>query len=166
MNNSVLGKTMENVEKRVNVKLLTHWENHGKILGVQDIIAKPEFSSLSIFSENLVAVQLQKTKVCYDEPIYLGFSILDISKTLMYEFHYDYILNKFGNNKKLLYTDTDSLICEIFSNDFYDDIKSDLFLRFDPSDYPTNNIFGFPQVNEKKIGFLIMKIMVKLLKNL
>ncbi|KAJ0172472.1 hypothetical protein K1T71_000525 [Dendrolimus kikuchii] len=153
MNNSVFGKTMENVDKRVNVKLLTHWENRGKILGVQDLIAKPEFSNLSIFSENLVAVQLQKTKVCYDKPIYLGFSILDISKTLMYEFHYDYILTKFGNNTKLLYTDTDSLIYQIFTNDFYDKIKSDLSLRFDTSDYPTNNIFGFPQLNKKKLGF-------------
>lgn len=153
MNNSVFGKTMENVEKRVNVKLLTHWENRGKSLGVQDWIAKPEFSSLSVFSENLVAVQLQKTKVCYDKPIYLGFSILDISKTLMYEFHYEYMLTKFEKKCKLLYTDTDSLIYQIFTNDFYENIKPDLNSRFDTSDYPSNNIFGFPQINKKKLGF-------------
>lgn len=153
MNNSVFGKTMENIEKRVNVKLLTHWENRGKSLGVQDFIAKPEFHSLSIFNENLVAVQLRKTKLLHNKPIYLGFSILDISKTLMYEFHYNYMLKKFPGKTELLYTDTDSLIYQTFTDNFYDDIKSDLVERFDTSDYPSDNIFGYPQINKKKIGY-------------
>lgn len=152
MNNSVFGKTMENIEKRVNVKLLTHWKNHGKIKGVQSLIARPEFHSLSIFSENLVAVQLRKTKLFYNKPIYLGFSILEISKTLMYDFHYQYMKNKF-TNIKLLYTDTDSLIYQIFCDDFYKEIKGDLNSYFDTSDYPSNNQFHFPQVNKKKLGF-------------
>lgn len=153
MNNSVFGKTMENIEKRVNVKLLTHWVNRGKTLGAQDLIAKPEFHSLSIFSENLVAVQLRKTKLYYNKPIYLGFCILDISKTLMYDFHYNYMLSKFGDKTKLLYTDTDSLIYQIFTNNFYEDIKPDLSTRFDTSDYPSDNIFGYPKINKKKLGF-------------
>lgn len=153
MNNSVFGKTMENVEKRVNVKLLTHWENRGKSLGVQDLIAKPEFRNISVFSENLVAVQLNKTKVTYDKPIYLGFSILDISKILMYDFHYEYILKKFDNKVKLMYTDTDSLIYQIFTENFYEDIKPDIPSLFDTSSYPTNNIHGYPQINKKKLGF-------------
>ncbi|CAH1646013.1 unnamed protein product [Spodoptera littoralis] len=153
MNNSVFGKTMENIEKRVNVKLLTHWDNRGKVLGAQDWIAKPEFHSLSIFSEHLVAIQLRKTKLIYDKPIYLGFCILDISKTLMYEFHYNYMIKKFHNKIKLLYTDTDSLIYQIFTDNFYEDIKPDLLHYFDTSDYPENNIYGYPKINKKKLGF-------------
>ncbi|CAK1598078.1 unnamed protein product [Parnassius mnemosyne] len=152
MNNSVFGKTMENIEKRVNIKLVTHWENQGKALGAQDLIAKPQFHSLSIFSENLVAVQLRKTKLIYNKPIYLGFCILDISKTLMYDFHYNYMIKKFSKIK-LLYTDTDSLIYHIFTNDFYTDIKPDLSSYFDTSDYDTNNIFEYPKLNKKKLGF-------------
>ncbi|KAL0810435.1 hypothetical protein ABMA28_010574 [Loxostege sticticalis] len=151
MNNSVFGKTMENIEKRVNVKLLTHWEDHGKIKGVQSLIAHPGFHNLCIFSESLVAVQLQKLKLFYNKPIYLGFSILDISKTLMYDFHYEYMKNKF-DNLKLLYTDTDSLVYQIFCDDFYKEIKEDLSTHFDTSDYPENNIFGFPLLNKKKLG--------------
>lgn len=152
MNNSVFGKTMENVEKRVNVKLLTHWENVGKSLGAQDFIAKPEFHSLSIFSENLVAIQLKRTKALHNKPIYLGFCILDISKTLMYDFHYNYMLPKFPNKIKLLYTDTDSLVYEIITNNFYEDIKPDLPEWFDTSDYPLNNIYEYQNINKKKLG--------------
>lgn len=153
MNNSVFGKTMENIEKRVNVKLLNHWENRGKVQGVQSLIAKPEFHSLSIFSNSLVAVQLNKTKLFYNKPIYLGFCVLDISKTLMYRFHYDYMKSKFKNNLKLLYTDTDSFIYQIFSQNLYAEIKPDLDMYFDTSDYPTNNRYEFPLMNKKKVGF-------------
>lgn len=153
MNNSVFGKTMENIEKRVNVKLLTHWENRGKTQGAQSLIARPEFHSLSIFSESLVAIQLRKTKLFYNKPIYLGLCILDISKTLMYDFHYNYMKSKYNENVKLLYTDTDSLIYHIFTDNFYMDIKSDLYSYFDTSDYPSDNVFGFPLINKKKLGY-------------
>lgn len=153
MNNSVFGKTMENIEKRVNVKLVTHWENLGRVFGAESLVARPEFHSLSIFSDSLVAVQLRKTKLVYNKPIYLGFCILDLSKTLMYDFHYEYMLKKFDRKIKLLYTDTDSLIYQIFTTDFYADIKPDLSIFFDTSDYPSNNIFGYPQINKKKLGF-------------
>lgn len=153
MNNAVFGKTMENVEKRVNVKLLSHWENQGKKQGVQSLIARPEYHSLSIFSENLVAVQLNKTKIFYNKPIYLGFCILDISKTLMYQFHYDYMKPKYQENIKLLYTDTDSLVYQIFTQNFYDDIKPDLNSYFDTSDYPPDNDYGFPLLNKKRLAF-------------
>lgn len=153
MNNAVFGKTMENIEKRVNVKILTHWENHGKRKGAQDYISKPEFHSLSIFSENVVAIQLNRLKLFYNKPIYLGFCILDLSKTLMFDFHYNYMCKKFPNNLKLLYTDTDSLIYQIFTDDFYRDIKVDLERYFDTSDYETNNKFGYSKINKKKIGY-------------
>lgn len=151
MNNSIFGKTMENIEKRVDVRLLTHWENIGKIQGAQSLIARPEFHSLSIFSENLVAVQLKKVKVVYNKPIYLGFCILDISKTLMFDFHYNYMKNKFVN-LKLLYTDTDSLVYQIYTKNFYRDIKPDLEKYFDTSDYTENNIYNYDRINKKKIG--------------
>lgn len=153
MNNAVFGKTMENIEKRVDVKLLTNWTNHGHIKGIQSYIARPEFHSISIFSESLAAVQLKKTKLIYNKPIYLGFCILDISKTLMYNFHYEYMKKKFEQNVKLLYTDTDSFIYQIFTEDFYDDIKQDLVKRFDTSDFEASNIYGFPCINKKKLGF-------------
>lgn len=153
MNNSIFGKTMENIEKRVDVKLLTRWYNQGVSRGAQEYISKPQFHSLSIFSENLVAIQLKRVKLFYNKPIYLGFCILDLSKTLMYDFHYKYMLNKFSNNIKLMYTDTDSFIYHIFSPDFYSDIKNDIDKYFDTSDYEIKNKFGFRQVNKKKIGY-------------
>lgn len=153
MNNSVFGKTMENVLKRVNVKLLNRWNNNGKSQGVESFIAKPEFHSLSIFSENLVAVQLKKTKVFYNKPIYLGFCILDLSKTLMYRFHYDFMKTKYQKNLKLMYSDTDSLIYQIFTENYYEDIKPDLESYFDTSDYPINNVYGLPRINKKQLGF-------------
>lgn len=153
MNNSVFGKTMENVMKRVNVKLLSHWENRGKCQGVQSLIAKPEFHSLSIFSESLAAVQLKKTRIFYNKPIYLGFCILDLSKTLMYQFHYNYMKCKYQENLKLLYTDTDSLIYKIHTDNFYEDIKLDLHLHYDTSDYAPNNEYGLPLINKKRLGF-------------
>lgn len=152
MNNSIFGKTMENIEKRVDVKLRTHWENHGKRKGVEHLIAKPEFHSLSIFTENLVAIQLRKTKLYYNKPIFLGFCILDISKTLMYDFHYNYMKKKYNSNCRMLYTDTDSLVYQLFTENFYEDIKPDIERFFDTSDYPPDNIFGFPLLNKKKIG--------------
>ncbi|XP_048478608.1 uncharacterized protein LOC119690408 isoform X2 [Plutella xylostella] len=153
MNNAIFGKTMENIEKRVNVHLVTQWENNGKIQGAQSLIARPEFHSASCFSENLIAVQLNKTKLLYDKPIYLGFCILDISKTLMYKFHYSYMKNKFNDRLKLMYTDTDSLIYHIQTENLYSDIKSNLKDYFDTSDYSIDNRHNFPLVNKKKIGF-------------
>lgn len=164
MNNSVFGKTMENIEKRVNIKLVTHWENCGNRLGAQALISKPEFHSRSIFSENLIAIQLNKTKIFFNKPIYLGFCILDISKTLMYDFHYNYMKQKFSSNAKLLYTDTDSLIYQIFTRNFYEDIKPDLTKYFDTSDYIIENVQGFPQVNKKKLGYFKDEMNGKILK--
>ena len=100
MNNSVFGKTMENIENRVDVKLVT---DRCKALKYS---SKPNFERAVIFSENLIAIHMNKTQITYNKPIYLGMSILDISKTLMYEFHYDYMKPKYGDRIKLALTDT------------------------------------------------------------
>ena len=81
-------------------------------------------------------------------------SILDISKTLKYDFQYNYMIPKFRLNQKLLFTDTDSFCYEIKNVDFYEEIKSDVYSKVDTSDYPKNNKFGIPQVNKKVLGLM------------
>lgn len=143
MNNAVFGKTMENVDKRVDVKLLTHWENIGRKLGANAYVAKPYYKNKSIFSNNFVAIQLNKRHVRYSKPIFVGFSILDVSKTCMYDFYYGHIKQKYGDKALLLYTDTDSLILSIETENFYDDMKNNIDL-YDTSNYKPGNMHGIP----------------------
>lgn len=133
MNNSVFGKTMENIENRVDVRLVTN-ESEAIKLG-----SMPNYKRRTLFDENLIAVHTKKTKLVYNKPIYLGMCILDLSKTLMYDFHYNYIKNKYGDRAKLLFTDADSLAYEIKTDDFYSDIASDVESRFDTSEYPKDH---------------------------
>ena len=134
MNNSVFGKTMENIRNRSDVKLVSN----RKI--AEKLSAKPKHCN--IFNENLISIHMKRTELTYDKPVCLGMCILDLSKTLMYEFHYDYIKQKYGNKAKLLFTDTDSLMYEIQTEDFYKDISEDVKDRFDTSDYPPNHPSG------------------------
>ena len=147
MNNSVFGKTMENIRNRVNVKLVDTGEQFKKLA------AKPNYESRKIFNKNLVSVHMKKTSLTMNKPVYLGMSILDLSKTLMFDFHYKYIKPKYSNKAKLLFTDTDSFLYEIQTEDFYKDISGDVKDRFDTSDYPE----GHPSeiltgVNKKVLG--------------
>ena len=112
MNNSVFGKTMENVRKHRDIKLVTIDEKRNKL------VAEPNYHTAKHFSENLLAIKMKKTKVKMNKPVYLGMSILDISKTLMYEFWYDYIEPKYGDTAKLCYMDTDSFVIYIKIEDF------------------------------------------------
>ena len=120
MNNSVFGKTMENIRNRVDVKLVNNRKQAEKLC------AKPNFNHSNIFSENLISIHMKKTKLAFNKPVYLGMCILDLSKTLMYDFHYNYIKQKYGDKAKLLFTDTDSLMYEIQTEDFYKDISKDV----------------------------------------
>ena len=147
MNNSVFGKTMENIRNRVNVKLVNTGEKFKKLT------AKPNYGSRKIFNENLVSVHMKKTSLTMNKPVYLGMSILDLSKTVMYDFHYRYIKPKYGSKAKLLFTDTDSLLYEIETEDFYKDISGDVKDRFDTSNYPENHPSGIPTgINNKVVG--------------
>ena len=96
---------------------------------------------------------MRKTKLYFNKPVYLGMSILDLSKSLMYDFHYYYIKTKYGDNAKLIFSHTDSLAYEIRTKDFYKDINPDIEKRFDTSDYPTNNPSGIKTgLNSKVLG--------------
>ena len=144
MNNSVFGKTMENIRKRVDVRLVTSKE---KLL---KLASKPTYVSSKIFNENLVAVHKIKETLTMNRPAYIGMCILDLSKTLMYDFHYNYIKHNYGNKAKLLFTDTDSLTYEIETKDAYADFWKNKD-RFDNSDYNKESPF-YNAVNKKVIG--------------
>ena len=144
MNNSVFGKTMENLRKRVDVRLVTDKE---KLL---KLASKPTYVSCKIFNENLVAVHKIKETLTLNRPAYVGMCILDLSKTLMYDFHYNYIKNKYGDKAKLLFTDTDSLTYEIETEDAYQDFWNDKD-KFDNSDYDIKSPF-YNITNKKVIG--------------
>ncbi|MCG8403668.1 MAG: hypothetical protein MI923_00590, partial [Phycisphaerales bacterium] len=107
----------------------------------------------TIFDKNLIAVHMKKTEVYFNKPVYVGQAILDLSKTLMFDFHYNYIKKKYGNKAELLFTDTDSLMYHIYTDDFYKDITHDILTKFDTSDYPTDHESGIPTgVNKKVVG--------------
>ena len=129
MNNSVFGKTIENIRKDRNIKLVTNREKFLKT------VMKPNFKSSILFGENLKGCEMGKIKVVMNKPVYLGQSILDLSKLVMYEFHYDYMKPKYGENLKLCYMDTNSLVYHIKTEDFYNDIAKDIQARFDTSGY-------------------------------
>lgn len=145
MNNSIFGKTMENIRKRVNIKLTNNGENAEKW------IARSNFQDRTIFDENLVALHMRKTTLKFNKPITVGMVVLDLSKTLMYEFHYGHMKEKYKDSLKLLYTDTDSFIYDIETEDVYKDMLDDIDL-FDTSDYPQDNTYNIPLINKKVIG--------------
>ena len=129
MNNSVFGKTMENIRRHRNIKLVNNKEEYLKT------VMKPNFKSGTLLGDDLMACEMGKIKVVMNKPVYLGQAILDLSKLIMYEFHYDYMLSKYGKELKLCYMDTDSFVYDIKSKDFYKDIAEDVEERFDTSGY-------------------------------
>ena len=132
MNNAVFGKTMENIRKHRNIKLVTTDKKRSKL------VSEPNYHTINLSSEDLSIIEMKKTKVKMNKPIYLGLSILEISKILMYQFWYDYMKPKCNNSVKLCYMDTDSFIMDIKTNDFYKDIANDVENRSDTSNYEVN----------------------------
>ena len=147
MNNSVFGKTIENIRKRQNIVLVDDRKKAAKLT------SRPNFERATIFDKNLIAVHMKKTEVYFNKPVYVGQAILDLSKTLMFDFHYNYILKKYKHRAELMFTDTDSLLYQIYTDDFYKDISYDIKTKFDTSDYPSDHPSGIlTGVNKKVIG--------------
>ena len=147
MNNSVFGKTMENVRKHRDVKLVTTDKRRNQL------VSEPNYHTKKWCLENLLAIEMKKAKVKMNKPVYLGLSILEISKTLMYEFWYDYIKPKYSDNVKLCYMDTDSFIMRIKTKDFYKDIADDVEKIFDTSNYECDRLLPTGK-NKKVIGLM------------
>ena len=146
MNNSVFGKMMENTRKHRNIKLVT---NKGQYLLT---VMKPNFKFGVPFGENLMGCEMGHIKVVMKKPVYPGQAILDLSKIVMYKFHYDYIKLKF-KDPQLCYMDTDSLIYNIKTEDFYKDITDDVRKMFDTSRYDKKDTGPLPiGKNRKGIG--------------
>ena len=142
VNDSVFGKTMENLRKRTNVRFVKNAKDYVRY------ISKPSFVSQMVFNKNFVAIHEIKPVLTLNKPIYVGFSILDLSKLLMYEFHYKHIKSKYS--AKLLFSDTNSLVYEIKTEDVYEDLYKNKNLS-DFSDYPQHSEF-FDPANKKVIG--------------
>ena len=147
MNDSVFGKTMENIRNRVDMHLVINEKQASKFT------SKPNYNHRTIFWDNLAAIHMKKTRLVFNKPVYLDMSILDLSKTLMYEFHYMYIKPKYKEKAKFLFTDTDSLMYEIETENFYKDISPDVIDKFDTSNYPKDHSSGIETgANKKVIG--------------
>ena len=141
MNNAVFGKTTENLRKRLIVQLVNNQSKARKLT------SKPSFHASRIFNEDLVAVHMLKQCLYLNIPIYVGFSILDLSKTLMYDFHYNYMKTKYGPSTQLLFTDTDSLCYSVIpsTQDVYQDMMKD-------------NIFSTHRIMTQNIHYIVQKI--------
>ena len=143
MHNAVFGKMMENVRKHRDIKLVKTDHKRNKL------VSEPNYHTMKLISEYLLIIEMKKVKVKMKKPIYLGLSILEIGKIIMYEFWYDYVKNKYRNMAKLRYMDTDSLIMNIKTKDFYKDIAQDVEERFDTSNYNVDR--PLPKGKNKKV---------------
>ena len=137
---------MENIRKHRNIKLVTTEEKY------LHTVMKPNFKSRVLFGENLMGCEMGKIKVVLNKLVYLGQAILDLSKIIMYEFHYDYMVPKYSLEKlKLCYMDTDSLVYDIKTEDFYEDIANDAEATFDTSGYSKTDFRLLPIGSNKKV---------------
>ena len=147
MNNAVFGKTMENVRKHRDIKLVTTDKKRSKL------VSEPNYHTMDYILKDLSIIEIKKTKIKMNKPKYLGLSILDISKKLMYEFWYDYMKPQYINDVKLCYMDTDSFVMNIKTEDFYKDIANDVEKRFDMSNYEVDRPLPTGK-NKKVIGLM------------
>ena len=150
---------MENLRKHRDIKLVTANVKRNKL------VSEPNYHTTKRFSENLLAMEMKKTKVKMNKHVYLGMPILDISKTLMYKFWYDYIKPKYEDRAKLCYTDTDSFIIHIITEDFFVDISDDVERWFHTSNYDENDKRPLPKgKNKKLIGLFKYELGGKIIK--
>lgn len=148
MNNAVFGKCMENVRKRSEICLRSTWDGR---YGVRRLIAMPNFKRRTIFNENLVAVEMHKTNIMMNKPIAVGMAILDISKVVMYDYYYNFLKKKYRERIRLAYTDTDSFLFQVETDDYFADMKENLD-RYDTSEFAEDNIYQLPRCNKKVPG--------------
>ena len=159
MNNSVFGKTMENVRNHRDIKIVTTNKQRNKLA------SEPNYHTTKHISKDLLIMEMKKVEVKMNKPVYLGQAILDISKILMYEFWYHYIKPKYKDNARLCYMDTDSFVNNIKTEDFYKDIANDVERWFDISNYDKNDkrplLIG---KNKKVIGLFKDELGGKIMK--
>ena len=146
MNNSVFGKTMENLRNRVDIRIVRSNEKDK----IRKLVASPLYSRHAIFTNDLVGIDMHKSRLLLNKPVYTGMTILDKSKILMYDFFYNHLKKQYGEKCELLYTDTDSLLLDIETEDVYKDIEKNKSF-YDISDYPKEHPL-FSEENKKVLG--------------
>ena len=132
MNNAIFGKTMENVRKRRDIRLVTTERR-------DYLVPEPKYHNTKFFTDILLAIVMKKTEILINKPVYLGLSMLELSKILLHEFWYDYLKSKYGEKTKFCYMDKDTFIVYIKTDDIYKDIAEDVETRFDTSSYELHN---------------------------
>ena len=146
LNNAVFGKTCENLLGRTEYQLV------GSRKQALKYISKPTFKDYTEYNETLAGIHLDPSKVILNKPSYVGIAVLELSKTLMYDFFYHNVKARYGSRAQLQMTDTDSLLLEIQTDDWYDDIRDEVKTLYDTSAYPGNHPAGLPRMNKKVIG--------------
>ena len=134
---------MENVRKHRNIKLVKTKRRKNYL------VAEPNYQTTKFFTENLLAIQMRKTQILINKPVYSGLSILDLSKIVMYEFWYDYVKPKYGENVQVCYIDTNSFIVHVKIDDIYKDTAEDVETRFDTSNFEIDR--PLPKGKNKKV---------------
>lgn len=157
--NICFGKMLESTRSQRIIKLVSRYGGRG---GARALISKPNFHSALII-DDLVIIEMKRLSILFNKPIYAGFCILDISKTVIYDFYYNYIKKIFRDNVKFVYMDTDSAILHIFTHDIYEFIRKECH-NFDTSDYPINNRYKIPQKNKKVPGIMKDECQGKIMK--
>ena len=147
MNNAVFGKTMDNVRKHRNIKLVKTDKKRNRL------VSEPNYHTMKLIDDNLAIIEMKEVKVKMNKPIYLGLSIRELSKIIMYEFWYDYVKVKYMDNEKLCYMDTDSFVINVKTKDFYKDIAEDVKERFDTSNFSYDRPLPI-NMNKKVVGLM------------
>ena len=146
MNNSVFGKTMENLRNRVDVKIVRVWEQNK----IRKLVSDPAYDRFALFSNSMAGIHMHKRRLVLNKPVYTGMTILENSKILMYEFYYTHLKARYGPRCELIYTDTDSLLLQIQTDDVYKDMAAYEW-HYDTSNYPKDHEL-YSAKNKKALG--------------
>ena len=146
MNNSVFGKTMENLRNRTDVKIVRSWETDK----IRKLVSSPSYDRYNVFGNDMAGIHMRKTRLVLNKPVYTGMAILENSKILMYDFFHNHLKARYVPKCELIYTDTDSLLLNIQTEDVYKDMKEDLWM-YDTSNYPKDHPL-YDDRNKKVLG--------------